>query len=487
MSDFGFRRRLTQLLTACLVTALAACTTIKPAAPQPVPVPPLPPVADSSIAVPINIDTVALGHELEALLSAQPGPQGIFWITGDHLNGNVDLQMGVNRTGPAIVTTDGGCLNFSVPLGINNGRIDAQVHVLIANPRKVVTFGGAVNVKTRACVAVDHDWHVESTVVPAFEWTTDPFLSVSLPIGNITIGIRDRVTSKLQEKLPMIQDLLQRKLAAIDVTPAMAKAWEGLQRPLQLSTNPDVTASVDVMAVGLGPMTSSGVNLVIRPSIVAKLSAHIGTPAVAVPARPLPPNSGQAAADGFALALRVDATYDEMNRALAARVANHEFPVADGKHVTLTDVHLSNLGDKLLIKAGFKAKLGSLPFENVEGWLYLTGRPNYDDAARVLSVQGLDFDLDTNKVLLDAGAAVLKPYVIEQLTKAAVFELAKEIDPVKSRISAGIEAREIWPGLVLNVTVSSFDVSTLHVDDTGVAIFTTARGMATLDVGNLLH
>ncbi len=471
MPVLGLHRRWTHLLLACLVTALEACTTIQPVGPQPVPAPPLPPVANSSIAVPINIDTVALGHELESLLSAQPGPAGIYWITGDHLNGNADLQMGVNRTGPVSITTDGGCLNFSVPLGINNGRIDYQVHILFANPHKVFNFGGAVNVRLRACVGVDRDWHIESTIVPSFEWTTDPFLTFSLPIGNVTIGLRDRVTPKLRDKLPIVQDMLQRKLAAIDVTRTMAKAWDGLQRPLQLSANPEVTASVDVIAIGLGPMTSSGANLVIRPNVVAKLSARLGTPAVVAPARPLPPNSGQAAADGFALALRADAPYDDLNRELAARLVNREFPIAGGKHVTLTDVHLGNLGDKLLIKVGFKAKLGSMPFEDVDGWLYLTGKPNYDDAARVLSVQGIDFDLDTNRVLLDAGAAILKPCVIEQLTRAAVFDLA----------------REIWPGLVLDVSVSAFDVPTLHVDDTGVGIFTTARGIATVEVGSVLH
>ena len=91
-------------------------------------------------------------------------------------------------------------------------------------------------------------------------------------------------------------------------------------------------------------------------------------------------------------------------------------------------MHLGNLGDQLLINVGFKAQLGSLPFENVEGWFYLTGKPNYDDAARVLSVQGIDFDLDTNRVLLDAGAAILKPCVIEQLTRAAVFAAAARAD-----------------------------------------------------------
>ena len=35
--------------------------------------------------------------------------------------------------------------------------------------------------KLRACVGVDRDWHIESTIVPSFEWTTDPFLTFSLP------------------------------------------------------------------------------------------------------------------------------------------------------------------------------------------------------------------------------------------------------------------------------------------------------------------
>ena len=487
MNGIRFARGLLYLATICTIFALGACTTISPPAPKPEPVAPLPPVANSSIAIPINVDTVALGHELETLMSTEHGPNGIYWVSGDHISGNADLEMGVNRNGPVTVTTDGGCLNISVPLEINSGRIDYTVSIGFLHPHKVFSFGGAANVKARACVGVTNDWHITSTVVPNFDWTANPTLSFNVPIlGTITIGIRDRVTPKLQAKLPMVQQKIQDKLAAIDLSPKMAKAWEGIQKPLQLSASPNVTASVDVAGVGLGPMTSSGTDLVIRPSIVAKLSAHLGAPAVVAPAKPLPPNSGQTAADGFNLAVRADAPFSDMNRELTDRVVNKELEFGGGKHVKLTDVSLSSLGDKILIRASFKAKLGSFPIDNVEGWLYLVGKPKYDDVARVLSVKEIYFDGGTDSALVNAGAVILKPIIIERLTKAAVFDLSKTIDPVKTKVLAGIQAKELRPGVTLNVNVSTFDVSTLYVDAAGVGIFTNARGIATLAVGNVL-
>ena len=80
---------------------------------------------------------------------------------------------------------------------------------------------------------------------------------------------------------------------------------------------------------------------------------------------------------------------------------------------------------------------------------------------------------------------MLKPVVVSELNKALVFNLADRIDPVRAKVSAGLQAKEVAPGVLLNVNVSSFDISTVFVDDSAVGIFTNVRGIATVDVGTI--
>jgi hypothetical protein len=402
MRASGTFRFAASLVLLCIVAPLSAyATTINPPAPATQATLPLPPIANSSIAIPINIDTVALGHEIEGLLSTGQGAQSIYWEPHKNLGGGKTLQVGVSRTGPVAVSTDGGCVNLTVPFATNQGRVQWEKIILHARVSAVGTFDAGLNFNVRACFGVAPNWHLESTLTPSYVWTTAPIVQVHLRFGNVPIHVQDILSQALNQRLPAITASLQSKFAAIDLEQVVGKAWTAVQHPLQISADPNITANVDVASIGVGPFTSQGVNLVVRPNLVAKLSAQLGAPTTARTEAPLPPNSGQVAQDGFAVSVRIDAPYERLNKELADHALNHEFPISVDQHVTFTDVHVGPLGDKLLIKASFKAKLSAWPLGDVDGWLYLTGKPKYDDATRVLSIDVLGFDASTDSLIVN--------------------------------------------------------------------------------------
>lgn len=471
----------TALATSVAATLLAACSTISPTQPSSGPESPLPTVENSSITVPIQVSTVALAQQIDGVLD---GP--IYYVSGKDIGGNKSLQIGLRRQGNTTVTTDNGCLALATPVVIYDGRIDwyETINLLIGSKKikKHFDFGGSGLVKARACVAVGSDWKLQANVIPDFAWIEGAWIDLNPPFGHIKIGVADLVESKLREKLPGITEKISNLASTVPIKEIVERTWLAAQKPVSLSHNPELTLEVEPVSFGVGPTTSEGLALVIRPTVVAKVRVHAGTGVPPAQLKPLPPNTGTLGGDTFSLAVRADAPFAELNALAQERLVGKPIELAEGRTVTPDAVRISSAGNKLILRVDFHARLSWLPFANFNGWLYLTGTPKYDDVKRQLSVDDFDFDVNTRNLLVESASALVHKHFLQQLRTAMVYNLAGKIDPLRTRVLAGVQGMKIANGVELNATVQTFDFSTIHIGSDGIGIFSTAKGSANVMV-----
>ena len=95
----------------------------------------------------------------------------------------------------------------------------------------------------------------------------------------------------------------------------------------------------------------------------------------------------------FRIALNADLFYKDIVSIASPLLLNKEFS-SDGRTIVLKSLELYGNGDKFVIKVETKGSL--------DGSFYLTGKPHFDAATNIFSVQDVDFDLQTQSLLLQS-------------------------------------------------------------------------------------
>lgn len=474
--------RLGRAVAALGLSLLAAsCQGINPPAPSPEPEAPLPAVQASFMTVPIRLSSAALEAEADARLSAEEGPAGMYWTTGERVSDSARIQFGVHRSGPTRIAADGDRLVLAVPIAINRGRVDWETRGLSKRVRQL-PFGGKGVVTLRIGLAVGPDWHLRASVEPGFRWTERAWVDVKLPVGHVKIDVASRVEPGFARSLASLAARIEAAAAAGDTRGRIERAWAALQRPIALAGQPPAALEIEPLSIALGPLTSEGGDLVARPVLVAKLRAHLGAPGPAPPPRPLPANAGGPGGDGLSLSLRIDAPYAELNALVRDKVVDRTYTVKDGRAITVRGIRLSALGSKLLVRLDFEAEIRPSLFGTAAGWVYFSGVPRYDDGTRQLRVEEFGYEVGTRNALLRAGDWLLHDRFVQDVGQALVFDLSAKVDPMRRRVLAGIRELTLADGVVLDATVNAVELSDLHVGKDAISLFATVRGAATLSV-----
>ncbi|WP_295541516.1 DUF4403 family protein [uncultured Pseudacidovorax sp.] len=462
------------------MAALTGCqTTLDPAAPKAGAYKPEPERQLSTVAMPVRMSAA----QIQALAEAQfPAGSSLYWISGQGIGNGVDLQMGIRRAGPIAVATEGGCLRLGMELVLHDARLDWMERVGFIKVRKHVDFGGSARVSARVCPAVNSDWQLSATVEPSFQWVQGAYVNVGTPVGSFKIGVSERAEGPIREKLGSIGQRVNDALAALPLKQKLADAWTSVQQPIALNKQHAVYLVAEPTTLGMGPLVTEGTELVATPNLSAYLKVNLGKPAAeTLPTpKPLPGNSGSINPKGISVSLTAQVPYDEANK--TAEKALKDRPIAIGeKHlVKIHRIEVFPDGERLLVKAGFTGRVGSLPFDDIKGDLYLRGTPRYSNADRTLWVENLEFDVATKNLFVKAASVLANPILTRELEKALRFDLSAKLDPIIEKAKAGVSGLDVGKGVKLNAQANLVELDHVHIGPTAMAVGLNLKGNANI-------
>lgn len=477
-----------RLAALCLVLLSMYGCSITPPRPSEEPAAPLPrPVESSRISVPIKVSSQSLIAEANRRLPDAQGQNGIFWMTGQPVPGfpvgNLTVQAGLNRAGSVAFSADANGLNWSVPIGINSGRFDWDVKVLFAHVRKHFDFGGSARIGGATRIKVLEDWKVDASTSLGFSWMEEPWIDVNPGFGHVKISLGGLAKPKVDEKLKDFGPTIDRLIGGVDTAAYVGEAWTALTKPIRLLDRPEVWLVVEPEKMGVAPLASEGGDLVIAPAIVGKLTATVGQPAPAsAPAAPLPNSGAIGPEPGVHVALRVDAPYGSLTALAKSELVGKTITLGNQARVTITDAELYGNGRRLVAKVSFKALDVPGLLSRKKGYVYLAGRPSYDDASGILRVEDFDFHPSTNSYLVQAADWLLHDVFAGEIGKRLVFDLRPQVDPIRTQLLAGVEKKPIGDKVLLSAKATGAALSDLWVGPEALALFFKVDGAASVEV-----
>lgn len=157
---------------------------------------------------------------------------------------------------------------------------------------------------------------------------------------------------------------------------------------------------------------------------------------------------------GFSIFLDAVLSYDSLSQIMNENVAGKEFDFKKGfvkKKFIIDSCKVYGGGhDKLIIKINFSG--------TNNGIVFLTGKPVYDTAKRVIEVKNIDFDIKSKNILLGSADWLFDKKITREISKQARFELGAYIDSAKTTMNEQLN-RELMKGIrsygnIQNITLA---------------------------------
>lgn len=238
----------------------------------------------------------------------------------------------------------------------------------------------------------------------------------------------------------MIQGLLKGQAPAVDadvvnnvyVRLAIGKAWDALQSPIRL--NYKLSLLLNPQTVRVSPPNTKADTMTVVVGVVARPKLIAGETPPQTSALPMPDISMAPTlpAGGFHLAVDNELSFDFISDELTKKLEGKEYPVG-GNTIIIQKVRVYGSGDALILEVRVKG--------TADGAIYLIGKPVYDEATRTVSIQNLDYTVETKHVLVKTADWLLHSRVRDGLAEKATWYVGDKIDAAKDMLSDALNRK----------------------------------------------
>jgi hypothetical protein len=283
---------------------------------------------------------------------------------------------------------------------------------------------------------------------------------------------------------PIVREQLRQALKTIDantpkltnIRPAAAQVWSALQSPVEIA--PRTWLVTEPADVSLGPVTGSGLMVTSMLTLSARTRVVVGERPPVTP-KALPPLrlSQAATAGGIRIPFDVELSYDE-----ASRLMTENFGKRNYEGVAVDSIRISPAADgRVSIELNVDYRLSRLRHYN--GPVYLEATPVFDAATRIVSLENLQYTLESRKKNLFVRIAdrFAHDTLRAQLAKTAHWSVAPQIDSIRGAIASAV-TRTLAPGVTMRGRVDAVELRSMTLDASGIIIHALAMGSAEVEI-----
>jgi hypothetical protein len=219
----------------------------------------------------------------------------------------------------------------------------------------------------------------------------------------------------------MLSDLVAEKTnKLLPLKTQVAKVWNTAQTPILLDKKYKTWLKLTPREVMLYPLYAQNNRVKLSIGVSTFAEVVVGPEPVAQPMRPLPDLKLVNTFDKtFRIALNADVFYRDLRAIAAPLLLDKQFD-SDGNSVIIKDFDLSGNGDKLVIKL---VTQGSL-----DGVIYLTAKPVFNPQTNVFSVEDVDFDMQTQSLLLNSADWFLHGTIRSMIQEKLNLNLTQQLE-----------------------------------------------------------
>jgi hypothetical protein len=288
--------------------------------------------------------------------------------------------------------------------------------------------------------------------------------------------ITSAVMTGLKAELDGSKKAIEDSFGAVNLKPYVQQAWNKLSEVYTipnvgyLALNPkqlhmeNMHAKKDFLNISIGITATPVISLVKPEGAVTTVPNLTGAP-----------NK-----DGFSIFLEAALQYDSLSRVLNSYLVNKRFDLSEGlvrNHIIVqnTEVTADTVGN-LVIKMDFTG--------SQKGTVYFIGQPVYNHTKKTIEVQGLEYDLKTNSLLLKTAKWLFNKRIVNEMKKYTSFNLTNYYDSASKSLNGWLN-REWTRGIKGSGSVQDLKLVSVHALPEHLLIRSNCTGKLAVQVSDI--
>lgn len=169
-------------------------------------------------------------------------------------------------------------------------------------------------------------------------------------------------------------------------------------------------------------------------------------------------------------------TYQEASKIMTKNFAGQEFG-SGNKKVKVQNVALWHKNGKMVIALDL---LGSL-----NGTVYLTGYPQYNETTKEVYFDQLDYAIDTKSRLIKTASWLASGYVLKKMQESCRYSIQPNLDEGKKSMLTYLKNYSPMPGVFINGNISDIQFQKIQLTNKAIIAFIKVNGDVNVSVDGI--
>jgi hypothetical protein len=336
----------------------------------------------------------------------------------------------------------------------------------------------SIKIRLISKIVLTPDWKVKSeTYVDSYDWISEP----NVKVAGFNIPIKSMVSRMLNKNADKITDAIDEQVGEnIELKKSVEVAWNLAHEPVMLAKEFDTWLVIKPTGIVMTPLLAKNgvLKSVIGINGYTQTVTSAAKPAVVTAPRLPDLKIVDKVSDNFRISLISLVSYEEAGRQATNRFKGEKFSFLGGKYsVEVTSIEMYGQNEKLVIKAGLSGSM--------KGHIYLKGVPFYNPETQQLSLQGLDYDLDTRNSILKTANWLLQGQFARMMEKKMVFPVGEQVNDAKKTIQAALANYKVVDGVLIRGTLTDIVPDKVYLTPKHIYSVVFAQGKVNLRVDGL--
>ena len=232
------------------------------------------------------------------------------------------------------------------------------------------------------------------------------------------------VINGLKEELDSAKVNMEKNFGLYDLRPKFQQVWDQLNKVYSLYSLGWL--EINPSKIRINNLFAKNDSLFINLGLAAKPLISFERPQEHLTV--VPNITDFSSHTGFNIFLDAVLNYDSLSNIVSSQLKDKRFDLTSSKYIVIKECMLYGMdNENLIIKVNFEG--------SEQGIFYLTGKPTYDVAAKIIELKDLDFDIKSKNSLLKTAAWLFNKRIVNELKKYSRFDLTAYINSAITSIN----------------------------------------------------
>ncbi|MCP4133966.1 MAG: DUF4403 family protein [bacterium] len=435
----------------------------------------MPPPEPSLINIPVEIPIAGISGIIN-----QKIPQVLHSQSGIKISANATGKFSVKRNGSIAISALSGTIAADIPLKIN-GTLEIKAEKKIKKFGRTITlpikhsenFSTDLSVRIKTPIRFSTDWSVSIDSGRNLVWNGPASINIKGVEFSIDRFIKKAVESRLNEIFPELDEAIKK---VVQVRNQLEPVWKKLAEPVSVRKKPPLWISIKPVSINAGMPNALGEKLIVNAGVSVLIKTVIG--AKPSPGSPpsLPGLTLSAHPDNsFRIVLPVSLAYGDAKKLLAEQMDGKVFTVKKTTKIHISKSDMYGKGDLVFVAFTVKVKRPGIG-DGFKARLTAAGKPVFDPMGKTLKITKINYDVDTNNLLVKSADWLLHSTLLEVIEPKLKFSLRKKVDAVQGKLNTALAKIPVGKACTLSGSVNDLTARGIYLNDRQIQVVITAGG-----------